>query len=51
MVRKGFDVAIGNIDIGAASHVLAACSEEFAVALGLYFDNDTARFPRRISLH
>jgi hypothetical protein len=51
MVKEGFGVAGGAIDIGAASHVLAACSEEFAAAFSPCFANDTGRFPRSIPLH
>ena len=50
MAREGFSVAGGDIDIETANHVWAACSEEFAVAFGPYFGNDTGRFPRHMSL-
>ena len=44
MVREGFGVAGGDIDIGAANHVRAACSEKFAADFGPFFSNDTGRF-------
>jgi hypothetical protein len=51
MVKEGVGVAGGVIDIGAANHVLAACSEEFTLAFSPCFANDTGRFPRSIPLH
>ena len=39
--EEGFGVAGGAIDIGTASHVLAACPEEFAAAVSFCFANDT----------
>jgi len=44
MVREGFGVAGGDIDIGAANHVRAACSKKFAADFGPFFSNDTGRF-------
>jgi hypothetical protein len=44
MVKEGFGVAGSAIDIGAANHVLAACSEEFTAAFNPYFANDMGRF-------
>lgn len=44
MVREGFGMAGNDIDIGADILVRAALSDEFAVASGRYFDNDSGRF-------
>lgn len=44
MVVEGFGVAGKDINIGADILVRAALSDEFAMASGLYFDNDSGRF-------
>jgi NAD(P)-dependent dehydrogenase (short-subunit alcohol dehydrogenase family) len=52
MVTEGFGMAGNDIRIGADILILAALSEEFAEASGLYFDNDKGRFasPHRDAL-
>ena len=44
MVKEGFGVAGGDINIGADILTRAALSGEFANASGQYFDNDSKRF-------
>ena len=44
MVQEGFGVAGGDIAIGADILCRAALSDEFAIASGQYFDNDTGKF-------
>lgn len=44
MVKEGFGVDGGDLRIGADILTRAALSEEFASALGQYFDNDAGRF-------
>ena len=44
MVKEGFGVAGGDLQIGADILTRAALSEEFASASGEYFDNDAKRF-------
>ena len=53
MVKDAFDVAGGDIRIGAEILVRAALSDEFKTASGKYFDNDSGRFasPHRDALN
>lgn len=44
MVKEGFGVAGGDIQIGASILSRAALSDEFANANGQYFDNDAQKF-------
>ena len=44
MVKEGFGVAGGDIQIGADILTRAALSDEFESASGKYFDNDAGRF-------
>lgn len=44
MVKEGFGVAGGDIQIGADILTRAALSQEFSTASGLYFDNDSGQF-------
>ncbi len=44
MVKEGFGIAGGDLNIGADILVAAALSPDFAKASGQYFDNDSGRF-------
>lgn len=44
MVKEGFGVDGGDLDIGADILVRAALADDFATATGQYFDNDAGRF-------
>ena len=44
MVKEGFGVAGGNLQIGADILARAALTDEFAAASGQYFDNDNGQF-------
>jgi NAD(P)-dependent dehydrogenase (short-subunit alcohol dehydrogenase family) len=44
MVKQAFGVAGGDIRIGSEILTRAALSDEFAVASGQYFDNDSGQF-------
>jgi len=44
MVKEGFGIAGGDINIGAKILERAALSDEFASASGQYFDNDSGQF-------
>ena len=44
MVKEGFGVDGGDLQIGADILTRAALSDEFASASGRYFDNDAKRF-------
>jgi NAD(P)-dependent dehydrogenase (short-subunit alcohol dehydrogenase family) len=44
MVKDGFGVAGNDIQIGAEILIRAALSDEFAMATGQYFDNDSGQF-------
>lgn len=44
MVKQGYGIAGGNVQVGADILVKASLSEEFADASGLYFDNDIEAF-------
>ncbi|MEH6648653.1 MAG: SDR family NAD(P)-dependent oxidoreductase [Motiliproteus sp.] len=44
MVKEGFGVEGGNLQIGAKVLVRAALEDEFSTASGQYFDNDSGQF-------
>tara|TARA_R110001583_G_scaffold8952_2_gene42242 strand:- start:21452 stop:22246 length:795 start_codon:yes stop_codon:yes gene_type:complete len=44
MVKQGYGIAGGDVQLGADILVKASLSEEFSQASGLYFDNDIERF-------
>ena len=44
MVKQAFDVAGGDLRVGAEILCRASLSDEFAAASGQYFDNDSGRF-------
>ncbi|WP_413701858.1 SDR family NAD(P)-dependent oxidoreductase [Psychromonas sp. KJ10-10] len=44
MVKQGYGIAGGNLQLGADILVKASLSDEFADASGLYFDNDIEAF-------
>jgi hypothetical protein len=44
MVKQGYGIAGGDVQLGADILVKASLSEEFADASGLYFDNDIEAF-------
>lgn len=44
MVKEAFGIAGGDLQIGAEILVRAALSEEFEIASGQYFDNDSGKF-------
>ncbi len=44
MVQEGFDVAGGDIRIGAEIRFRTALSDEFSAASGQYLDNDSGQF-------
>jgi len=44
MVKEGFGVAGGDINIGAEILIRTALADEFENASGLYFDNDSGQF-------
>ena len=44
MVKEGFGVSGGDISVGAEILVRASLSDEFALASGQYFDNDSGQF-------
>ena len=46
MVKQGFGVPGGDLQVGAKILVRAALSEEFGNASGRYFDNDSGRFAK-----
>lgn len=44
MVKEGFGVAGGDLQVGAKILARAALEDEFAAASGQYFDNDSGQF-------